>query len=177
MLVIVPRLAVVRAGHVEQQHDDFAALDVAEKFVAEADVVVRAFDESRHVANGEPLEVRQKFHDANLRRERGERIRRNLRSRAGNRGEQRGLARVRITDEADLRHDAQFQKVFAFRAGFARLRETRRLMARGGEIAIAQAAASAFAQNKLLAVRREVGDEFAFVFRLGRTIRVFGFLA
>ena len=38
LLVIVPRRAVVRAGHVEQQHQDFAALDVAQKRVAEADV-------------------------------------------------------------------------------------------------------------------------------------------
>ena len=161
LLVIVPRLAVVRAGHVEQQHEDFAALDVAQKFVAEADVVVRAFDQARHVADREPFPVGI-FDDADLRMQRGERIRRDFRARAGNGREQSGLARVRITDQADFRDDAQFQKKIAFVARLARLRETRRLARGGGEIAIAQSAASAFAQNKLLPVLREVGDEFAF---------------
>ena len=74
----------------------------------------------------------------------------------------RGFARVRITDEADFGHDAQFQKKIALVARLARLRETRRLARGGGEVAIAQSAASAFAQNKLLSVFGEVGDQFAF---------------
>ena len=149
---------------------------MAQKFVAETDVIVRAFDESRHVTNGEPFPIGV-FQNAYLRSQRRERIRGNLRTRARNRGEQSGLAGVRITDEADLRHDAKFQKIFAFRARFARLRETRRLMARGRKIAITQSAAPALAQNKLLAVRREVGDERAFVLNAIRRFFVFRFLA
>ena len=129
--------------------------------MAEADVLVRAFDQSRHVANREPVKVGV-FHDADLRMQRGERIRRDFRARLGNGREQRGLAGVRITDQADLGHDAQFEEKIAFPARLARLRETRRLARGGGEIAIAQTAAPAFAQNKLLAVFGEVGDQFAF---------------
>lgn len=160
LLVIIPRLAVVRAGHVEQQHENFAALDVAQKFVAEADVRVRAFDESGHVANGEPVPVGV-FHDADLRMQRGERIRGDFGSRFGYGGEQRGFAGVRIADEADFGHDAQFQQKITFVAGFARLREARCLACGGREIPIAQPATPAFAQNELLAVLRKIGDKFA----------------
>src|ERR1035437_618592 len=99
--------------------------------------------------------------------QRGERIRRDFGPGLGNGREQRGFARVRITDEADFGDDAKFQKVFAFHARLARLRETRRLAARRREITVAQTAAPAFAQDKLLAVFREVGDEFAFLQILG----------
>ena len=103
--------------------------------------------------------------------QRGERIRRDFRTRAGNGREQRGLARVRITDQPDFRDDAQFQKKIAFVARLARLRETRRLARGGGEIAIAQSAATAFAQNELLPVLRQVGDEFAFGLKWPKVFR------
>ena len=70
------------------------------------------------------------FHDADLRVQRGERIRRDFRARLGNGREQRGFAGVRITDQADLGDDAQFEQKIAFLARLARLRETRRLAAR-----------------------------------------------
>src|SRR6478736_1076876 len=104
---------------------------MAEKFVTEPDVFVRAFNQSRHVANGEAFEVGI-LNDARLRMQRGERVRRHLWSRAGDGREQGGLAGVRITDQADFGHDAEFKKKFALGARLARLRETRRLMARSG---------------------------------------------
>ncbi len=132
---------------------------------------MRALDQARHVADREPFPVGV-FDDADLRVQRGERIRRDFRARAGNGREQRGLARVRITDEADFRDDAKLQQKIAFVARLAWLRESRRLARGGGEIAIAQSAASAFAQNKLLPVLREVGDEFAFGGNDGKFFRV-----
>jgi len=128
--------------------------------VAQSAVFARALDQARHVANREPLPVGV-FDDSDLRMQRGERIRRDFRARAGNGREQRGLASVRIADEADFSDDAQLKQKIAFVAWFARLRESRRLARSGGEIAIAQSAASAFAQDKLLSVRGEVGDQFA----------------
>ena len=89
------------------------------------------------------------------------RSRRNFRACFGNGGEQRGLAGVWVTDQADFGHDAQFEEVIAFASGLARLCETRRLADGRGEVAVAQAAASAFAKNELLAVLRQIGDEFA----------------
>ena len=79
-LVIIPRRAVVRAGHVHQHREHFATLDVAQKRVAKADVLMRAFDQSRHVADGEAVKIRI-FQNANLRMQCGEGIRRNLRAR------------------------------------------------------------------------------------------------
>ena len=66
--------------------------------------------------------------------------------------EQRRLAGVWITDEADFGDDAKFQPVITFGAVFAGLSEAWCLAARGGEISISQSAASTFAQNKLLPV-------------------------
>ena len=130
---------------------------------------MRAFNQTRHVANREPVQVGI-FDDADLRVQRGERIRRDFRPRLGNGREQRGLARVRIADQPDFGHDAQFEKKIAFLARLARLRETRRLARRGGKIPVAQAAASAFAKHELLAVFSEIGDQFALCLNRRRNI-------
>ena len=139
---------------------------MAQKRVAEADVAVRAFDQARHVAHGEAMEVRI-FHDADLRVQRGEGIRRDLGPGAGNGGQQGGFAGVGITDQADLGHDAQLEQEVAFVARLARLGEARGLARGGGEVAVAQAAASAFAQDEALAVLGQVGDQLAFGLRAG----------
>src|SRR5208282_3413874 len=70
----------------------------------------------------------------------------------------------RKAHQADFGHDAKFKAVFALGSRFAGLGEPRRLMACGGEIAVAQAATPAFAQNELLAMHRQVGHEFAWPF-------------
>jgi len=46
ILQVVPRRAAVRARHVEEQHENLAPLDVAEKLVAETDVAMGAFDQA-----------------------------------------------------------------------------------------------------------------------------------
>jgi hypothetical protein len=88
--------------------------------------------------------------------------------------EQSGFARVGIAHQTDLCHDAQLEQKISFAARLARLRETRRLPCSSGEIAIAQSAASAFTQNKLLPVFRQVGNQLTF-FRTvsGRALGVF----
>jgi len=73
----------------------------------------------------------------------------------------------RITDEADFGDDAEFQKVFAFHAASPGCAKRGVWRPRRRKITVAQTAASAFAQNKLLAVFGEVGDEFAFLRILG----------
>ena len=133
---------------------------MAQEGVAEADVFVRALDEARHVAHGEPMPIRI-FHNADLRCQRGEWIRGNLRSSFGNGREQRRFAGVRIADQAHVRDDAQFQQKFAFFAGFARLREARRLSRGGGKVAVAQSTAAAFSKDKLLAVVGQISNQLA----------------
>ena len=135
--------------------------------MAQANVHVGAFDQTRHVAHGEALEILFVFHDANLRVQRGEGIRGNLGTRLGNGSEQRGFAGVRIADQADLGHDTKLEVKFAFGAGFARLGKTRGLPAGRGEITIAQTATTTFAQHILLAVLGEIGHEYALRFRRG----------
>ena len=100
--------------------------------------------------------------DADLRMQRGERIRRDFRPRLGNGREQRGFARVRIADQPDFGHDAQLEKKIAFLARLARLRETRRLARGRRKVPVAQPAATAFAKHELLSVFSEIGDQFAF---------------
>src|SRR5687768_1167195 len=125
--------------------------------MATADIFVRAFDKPGYVAHGQPVEVRI-FQDANLRMQGGKRIRRDLGTCFRDRGEPSRFPSVRVTDETDLGDDAQFEKELAFVAGFAGLSEARRLPGRRCEIAVAKAAASAFAQDKLLPVLSKVGD-------------------
>jgi hypothetical protein len=75
--------------------------------------------------------------------------------------EQRGFARVGITHEADLGDQPQLEQKFPLGAGFARLREARRLADAGGEVAVAEPAAAALAQHEPLPVLGEVAYQFA----------------
>src|SRR5437762_2739645 len=94
--------------------------------------------------------------------ERGEGIGRYLWARFGDSGEQRRFAGVRIANEANIGNDSQLEEIVAFIAGLAGLGKAGRLAGSGGEVAIAETAASGFAENESLAVRGEVGHEFAF---------------
>ena len=143
--------------------------------MAEADIVVGAFNQAGNVADGKTEKVLV-FDDADLRMERRERVGGDLRPRVGDGGEQRGFAGVGVADESDLGDEAQLEEVVAFVARFAGLGEARGLVAGGGEVAVAQAAAATFAQDELLAVLGEVGDKFGvFGGKLG-TRRVGGFV-
>ncbi len=131
-----------------------------EKLVAQADVAVRAFDQARHIAHREAVEVGI-LHYADLGVEGGEGIGRDFGPGARDGSEQGGFAGIGITDQADFGHDAQFQEEVAFVARLARLREPRGLARGGGKVAVAQAAASALAQDETLAVFRQVGDQLS----------------
>ena len=157
-MVIIPRRAVIRAGHVEQQDEDFTAFDVAQKCMAQADILVRAFNQSRHIANRQPVKVGI-FHNADWRMQRGEGIRGDLRTRLGNGREQRGLAGIRIADRPGpsaignsgavpcppTHADA---KRGVWRAAVAKLRFPR--------------PPAPPTENELLTLFRQIGDQFAF---------------
>ena len=51
---IIPRLAVVCAGHVDHEHQYAAAEYVPQKRVAQPDVVVSPFNDPRNVTNSQP---------------------------------------------------------------------------------------------------------------------------
>ncbi len=102
------------------------------------------------------------LHDADLRVERGEGIGRNFRPGVRNGREQSGFAGVWISDQADIRHDAQFEEKIAFFARLAGLREARRLPGSGGKIAVAQVRRGRPCTGQTLSVLGQIGDQFAF---------------
>ena len=157
--MVVPRLAVLAAGHVDDEDQERAALDVAEELVAEAAVLVRAFDEARDVGHHDAVEAVGVVDHAHVDVEGRERIRRHLRT--GGREEigQGRLAGVRVTHQADvgdrLEHDAEP----AFFARVARGRATRGLVDRALEVHVAQTALAAGEKHDAFAVLGEFGHE------------------
>ena len=55
--VIVPRIASVDPSHIDQNDEKLAAFDVAQKTMAQSNILMRAFDQSGHIANGETMRV------------------------------------------------------------------------------------------------------------------------
>ena len=133
LLVIVPWIPAVSACHIEEKHQDLAAPDVPEKLMPQTDVLVGAFDQPRNITDGQPPVIRV-LENPDLRMQRRERVWGDFRPGFRNRGEKRGLARVRIADQADFRDDAQFEEVISFLSRFPRLSEARGLPARGGRL-------------------------------------------
>ena len=157
--VVVPRLAVFAAGHVDDEDQERAAFDVAEELVAEAAVLVRAFDEARDVGHHDAVEAVGVVDHAHVDVQGRERIRRHLRTRGREEIGQGRLAGVGVTHEADvgdrLEHDAEL----TFFARIARGRATRGLVDRALEVHIAQAALAAGEKHHAFAMLGEFGHE------------------
>ncbi len=158
--VVVP--LGVRVAPVHDVDEHARALDVPEEGVAEARAARRALDEARDVGDrGPPAVVRAQLHDAEVGLERGERVRRDLRGGRGQRREQRRLAGVGEPHEADLRDQAQLQAEPPLDARLALLRVAGRLVRRGREVDVPEAAAPAAGDHRGLPGRDEVRDELA----------------
>ena len=100
-------LAGMFAGGVDQVQQHAAALDMAEKPVAEAGAFMRALDQAGNVGEHEFAALR--VHDAELRMQRGEGIVGDLRFRRADDGEEGRLAGVGQADEAGVRDQFQPQ--------------------------------------------------------------------
>ena len=111
---------------------------------------IRAFDQSRHVADHEAMDPN--IRNADLRMQRREGIRA-ISTRVRNRGERRDLRGVGYPTRPSA---MMLWLKFTFAAGFARLGEARRLTSRGGKVSIAQSAASAFAPTRSAVVFGQV---------------------
>ena len=109
---------------IDEVHEHRATLDVTQELVAEAVAFVRAFDETGDVGDDERLVV-IRLHDAEVRDERRERIVGDLRLRGADHGDERRLAGVRQTDDADVGDELELDEQLALFAFFARLREAR----------------------------------------------------
>ena len=143
-----------RGRDVEHVHEQPGALDVGEEVVAEAGAFARALDQARDVGDDElaVLGVEHAEHG----RERREGVVRDLRRRAGEAREQRGLARVRQPDEADVGEQLQPQLDPARLAGQPALGEPRRLAGGRGEALVALAARAAARGERALPVREQL---------------------
>ncbi len=109
---------------------------------------MRAFDQARQIGEHEIAFV--DAHHAELRRERGERIIRDLGARARYARKKCGFARVRQTDEARIGDQLESKDDRLFFAGLAGIGVARRLIGRAFEMRIAEAAIAAFQQQQAL---------------------------
>src|SRR5438093_964467 len=105
-------------------HDDARAFDVPQELLAEARALARALDEARDVGDDELAVIEPR--DAEIRRERRERVIRDLRPRARQRGEQARLPSVREASEPDVGDEAQLEIERAPFSGLAVHRDARR---------------------------------------------------
>ena len=114
--------------------------------MAEAQAAVRAFDEPGHVGDDEAAVVAQ-ADDAEIRRQRGERVVGDLRPRRRDARDQRRLAGVGEANEPDVGEQLQLEPQILVFAGLARLDFARRAVGRRREARVAHAAAAARATS------------------------------
>ena len=119
----------------------------------------RAFDQPRHVGDHESRVPR--FRNAEIGRQRRERIIRNLRPSSRQLGYQRGLPGVRKPNQPDVRDDLQLEQKCLLFSGIAALRETGRAPARAYKCSVAAAASSAGCCDHLTSRSDEICDDGA----------------
>ncbi len=152
----VPRCAV------DDVDEDPRPLDMAQEGMAESGAAARSLDEPGHVGDRRtPFVVLAEVHDPEVRLERGERIVRDLGRRGGDRGEDRRLARVGQPDEPDVGDESELEAEPALGARLTLLGMLRRLVGRGLEVRVAEAAATAAGDHRALADRDQVRHERA----------------
>ena len=141
-----------------QQHA--RALQVTQELVTESRAVGRAFDESRDVGDDE-APVLVGAHDAEVRRERRERVVGDLRACRGHRADERALAGVRHAEETDVGEDPELEAQPALLALAPGRELARRAVRAGLEVQIAETAGATLCDQRPLAVGREIGDGLA----------------
>ena len=110
---------------------------------------------------GRRSSVVTQVHHAEVRLERGERVVGDLRLGGGHGREERRLAGVGQPDEPDVGDEPQLEPEPALLAGFALLGVLGRLVGRRLEVGVAEPAAPAAGDHRLLAGRDEVGEQGA----------------
>ena len=114
---------LARVDHVDEQA---RAFEMGEELVAEPDAFARTLDQARHVGDGELSPVRSVDRPEH-RRERRERVLRNLRLRVRDPPQQRRLAGVGKADERSVGEQLQAKLEPQLLTGHSRLGEPRRL--------------------------------------------------
>ena len=138
-------------------HQHRASLDVPQEIEAKAATFGRAWDQARHIGDGEGVVPRR--HHAQVGRKRGERIVGDLRLGRRDDRHQRRLACRRKPDQADVGDGLEFQREVADLALLAEQREAGRLAGPGRQRGVAESAASARSGFKTGARTDEVGEQ------------------
>ena len=152
------RIAPARARDVDQVHEHLRAFEVAQELVAEA-VASCAPSISPGTSATTKLRSPLERDDAEIRRERGERVVGDLRPRGRDARDQRGLAGVREADQADVGEQLQLEPEVLLFAGLAGLRPARRAVGGRREARVAAAAAAALRDQHALAFVGEIGEQ------------------
>ena len=140
-------------------HEHACALDVPQKIVAKTRAFRRALDEAGDVREHKRAVMAGRH--AEIGRERGEVVSRDLGFRRGEYGEDGGLAHRGEPDETDVRDGLQLQFHFVFVRFDAWLRKARRLARRGRELRIAAPAAPAVEDDAFLARLAHIREDGA----------------
>ncbi len=156
-------LAAVREGIVglrvdrDHVHERVCPLEVREKGVPEPDAVGRALQQPRHVGHGELARVVQ-LDGAEMRRERRERVVRDLGRRVRDAAQERRLAGVREAEQRGVADHLEPQMELGRFAVLADLGRARRLAHRRREAPVAAPAAAAARDHDTRLGVREIGD-------------------
>src|SRR5437016_1094198 len=156
-------VGVARINEMNQQP---CAFDVAEETDAEARAQVCPFDQAGKISHDKsaselravPAGPAGGINDAEVGFERGERIVRDLGARGGNNGNQRRLADVGKTNQANIGEKFQFQAKIALFAGESVFVFARGLVPRLGKVLIAASTASTMCDQYALTRGGEIGD-------------------
>ena len=137
------------AGRVHQMQQHAAALHMAEKAVAEAGALMRAFDQARNIRQHEFAAV--DVDHAELRMQRGEGIVGDLRLGGADHREEGRLAGIGQADQAGVGDQFEPQPDPALLADLAGIGVARRAVGRGFEMRVAEAAIAAFGEHEFFA--------------------------
>src|SRR5688572_11386129 len=127
----------------------FGALDMAQKLVTEAMTFVSAFNEAWHVSNDKASFIAQ-CDDTEIRRQRRKRVVGDLRFGRRDARDQRRLAGVGKTDQADIGKQLQLQPQVELFAVLTRLMLARCAVRRRREVSVAETAAAALRNEHAL---------------------------
>ena len=152
---IFQRIAPFASRRVQHMNQDARALHMAQKFVAEPDAAARPLDESRNVRHDETALIR-KLHDAQMRLERREMIRRHFRPRARHFPDETRFPDARKPQKPHIGQDFQLQAHFFFLARLPFFRIRRRPYCGRRKMLIAPSAMAAAHEERLLPFVREI---------------------